>query len=333
MRFSEYMNEWLYAKDGYYSHFRDIGKDGDFYTAVSTSKFFGASIANFLFKEIKRGAIPRSLALVEIGAHKGYLLADMIEWLYSCDASLIETMEFITIERFEPIKEAQREYFFNRFGDDIELKQFSSIKELNSAYAFFISNEIFDAFPCELYLNEKIAEVNNNSISWVDADSKILEFAKRHNLTKGEIAIGYEEFAKEVVSSVESFDFISFDYGERYVRNDFSIRVYKEHKTYPLFDDEIELSKLFKDSDITYDVNFNHLIDAFEGAGANLKAYETQARALVRFGIIDILEQYSKVATYSDYLRQADRIKTLIAPTMMGDRFKMVHFTKRGKDE
>jgi len=333
MRFSEYMNEWLYAKDGYYSHFRDIGKDGDFYTAVSTSKFFGASIANFLFKEIKRGAIARSLALVEIGAHKGYLLADMIEWLYSCDASLIETMEFITIERFEPIKEAQREYFFNRFGDDIELKQFSSVKELNSSYAFFISNEIFDAFCCELYLDGKIAEVNNHSIGWVEADSKILEFAKRHNLTKGEIAIGYEEFAKEVVSSVESFDFISFDYGERYVRNDFSIRVYKEHKTYPLFDDEIELSKLFKDSDITYDVNFNHLINAFEGAGAKLKAYETQARALVRFGIIDILEQYSKVATYSDYLRQADRIKTLIAPTMMGDRFKMVHFTKRGKDE
>ncbi len=38
MKFSEYMNEWLYGVDGYYRQFRDIGKDGDFYTAVSSSK-------------------------------------------------------------------------------------------------------------------------------------------------------------------------------------------------------------------------------------------------------------------------------------------------------
>jgi SAM-dependent MidA family methyltransferase len=70
------------------------------------------------------------------------------------------------------------------------------------------------------------------------------------------------------------------------------------------------------------------VIEAFEAAGMTLTHYETQARALVRFGLIEILEQYARQASQEAYLRQADRIKTLIAPTMMGDRFKIVQFRK-----
>ncbi len=56
--------------------------------------------------------------------------------------------------------------------------------------------------------------------------------------------------------------------------------------------------------------------------------YETQARALVRFGLIDILEQFAKQTKEAHYVREADKIKTLISPTMMGDRFKMIHLRK-----
>jgi SAM-dependent MidA family methyltransferase len=49
---------------------------------------------------------------------------------------------------------------------------------------------------------------------------------------------------------------------------------------------------------------------------------------LIRFGIIDILEQFSKQTTQARYASEADKIKTLIAPTMMGDRFKLIHFRK-----
>ncbi|MBD3807489.1 MAG: hypothetical protein IE880_02080, partial [Epsilonproteobacteria bacterium] len=54
MNFSEYMNEWLYGHDGYYNSFKTIGKEGDFYTAVSSSRFFGASIANYFLKLISQ---------------------------------------------------------------------------------------------------------------------------------------------------------------------------------------------------------------------------------------------------------------------------------------
>jgi len=204
---------------------------------------------------------------------------------------------------------------------------FSSIFELKASYAFVVSNEIFDAFPCELLKDGKIAKVDNHTISWEDAAPNMLEWADKHRLRVGEVAVGYEDFAKEV-ATLPRCDFVSFDYGEEYVRNDFSIRIYEEHQTFPLFDEKVNLENSFKKADITYDVNFAHVIESFEAAGFSKKHYETQARALVRFGIIDILGEFAKQTTQKIYTKEADKIKTLLAPTMMGDRFKMVHLVK-----
>ena len=328
-RFSEYMNEWLYADDGYYAKFRDIGKSGDFYTAVSTSRFFGASIANNFLKLLKEGRASKDAWIIEIGAHRGYMISDMIEWIYAKEPSLIDTLKFATVERMPHVAKAQRDYFQQRFGDDVKIHQFKSVDEIKEAeYIYFVSNEIFDAFACELYNDGRLAYVEQEAILWQEADDRFREFAKKYNLIRGEIAIGYEEFAKDISNSAKRVDFITFDYGEEYVRNDFSIRVYKEHKTFPFFDEELDLKSSFKQSDITYDVNFAHLQDAFRLAGMKKLSYMTQARALIDFGIIDMLSEYASISSYNDYLRQAERIKTLISPTIMGDRFKMLWMQK-----
>ncbi len=328
MYFSEYMNEWLYGEDAYYKNFKEIGKSGDFYTAVSTSSFFGASIANHFYKLIKEGKADKKGWLIEVGAHQGYLLCDMIQWLYTCDPTLVKTLKFGIVERQEEVQKKQLAYIKERFGDDISITHFTDIAEVEVAYAFVVANEIFDAFPCELLKDEKIAVVEEDKISWEEAPASMLEWAKKHRLTKGEIAVGYEEFARVMASGIEKCDFISFDYGEKYVRNDFSIRVYRSHETFPLFDEELVLSESYKKDDITYDVNFGHVSEAFREAGFEEVDYETQARALIRFGLIDILEQFAKQTTQEKYVREADKIKTLISPTIMGDRFKMVHFRK-----
>lgn len=322
------MNNWLYAEQGYYKDFKAIGKEGDFYTAVSTSSFFGASIANHFFNLIQKESFKRNGWLIEIGAHQGYLLCDMIQWLYSCDPMLVKTLKFGIVERQLEVQKAQLEYIAGRFGDDIEITHFDDIDEVEVDYAFVVSNEIFDAFPCELIKDGKQAFVVDNVIEWREADSELLEFAFKHRQVKGEVAVGYEEFALSVARGIKRCDFVSFDYGERFVRNDFSIRVYQKHKTFPLFDNELKLEEVYQSADITYDVNFGHLIDSFEDAGFELVKYETQARALVRFGLIDILEMFKNQTTPSNYIREADKIKTLIAPTIMGDKFKMVHFKK-----
>lgn len=328
MQFSKYMNEWLYGEKGYYKTFKAIGKEGDFYTAVSTSSFFGASIANHFYKLMQEESFKKDGWLIEVGAHKGYLLCDMIQWLYTLDPTLVQTLKFGIVERQPEVQKEQLKYIEERFGSDIQITHFSDIDEVEVEYAFVVANEIFDAFPCDLIKDGDEAFVVDNVVEWKEANAEILEFASKHRQVKGEVAVGYEEFALHMAKGIKRCDFVTFDYGERFVRNDFSIRVYEKHKTFPLFDEELVLAEAFQNADITYDVNFGHVIDAFEEAGFKLDKYETQARALVRFGLIEILEQFAKQTTQAKYVREADKVKTLIAPTIMGDKFKMVHFKK-----
>ena len=328
MQFSDYMQEWLYGDNGYYRNFKAIGKSGDFYTAVSTSRFFGASIANYFYGLLKEEKADRNGWLIEIGAHQGYLLCDMIQWLYTCDPSLVQTLKFGIVERQPEVRKAQLKYIEERFGTDVHIRHFNDISEVEAAYAFVVANEIFDAFPCELLKDKKIATVNKHTITWKNAPSQMLSWANKHHLNQGEVAVGYEGFAKHMATGIQKCDFVSFDYGEKYVRNDFSIRVYRKHETYPLFDEDLLLAESYQKDDITYDVNFGHVGEVFVEAGFEEVVYETQARALIRFGIIEILEAFSKQTSQANYAREADKIKTLISPTMMGDRFKMIHFRK-----
>jgi len=335
MLFSQYFNDWLYGKDGYYSTYKAIGKDGDFYTAVSTSQFFGGSIAKRLLSTIESGFLNEDTTIVEIGAHHGYLLADIIQFIYTLKPELLKTLKFAIVERFDYLQETQKKYFQDSFGDEINLIHYDDISKLELNSAFIVANEIFDAFACELVYTTKddkfqMGIVQNNKIEFVNCEDKnLIAVCDKYKITKGEVAVGYEEFAQTLASNIKTFEFITFDYGEKYPRNDFSCRIYEKHNVYPIFDDKIKLEELFGKSDITCDVNFSHLIDSFDKFEIKNVQYDTQLKALVDFGIIELLEMLHKNVEEKVYLREANRAKTLLEPTGMGDRFKVAVFRKK----
>ena len=332
--FSQYFNDWLYSKDGYYSNYKTIGKEGDFYTAVSSSSFFGGTIGKRVVDIINDGFLSEEATIIEIGAHHGYLLSDMIQFIFTLNPELIKTLKFAIVERYEHLRIKQQEYFKQCFGDEIGLIHYSDISEVNEKEAFIVANEIFDAFPCDLvYTNDENTlqhgVVENNTIKFIDNDDTFLaQYCEKYKVTKGEVARGYEEFASNLCNNIKKFEFVTFDYGEKYPRNDFSCRIYENHNVYPIFDENIKLENLYKQSDITYDVNFTHVIDSFKKAGAVNLSYETQLKALVSFGIIELLEILHKNVDEDTYLKEANKVKTLLNPIGMGDRFKMVSFRK-----
>ncbi len=328
MNFSAYMDAWLYGEQGYYSHYRKIGKGGDFYTAVSSSKFFGGSIAHFFLKRYREGHFPKDTTICEIGAHKGYLLADMIEFIYTLEPELLKDLEFVVVERFEHLKSVQQEYFKSAFGDAISFRQVSSLDELDVEHAFFVANEIFDAFSCELIHKGKLARVEEHKIVFDVEDEALVKKAASWGQDKGELACGYEDFALSMAQAAQKSEFVTFDYGHMVPRFDFSIRIYKEHEVFALFDESIKIGDYFAQSDITYDVNFTHLKEAYEAAGFRMLDFSTQLKALVDFGILDLLEMVKKHASEQAYMIEVGKVKTLIDPTIMGERFKMIHFQK-----
>ena len=333
IKFSKYFEQWLYTEDGYYANYKTIGKDGDFYTAVSTSKFFGGSIAKKLIQSINEGFLPSNTTILEVGAHHGYLSADIIQFIYTIQPELLETLNFAIVEKYDNLRQKQKEYFKNSFGDVINLKHYNCIEDVKLQNAFVVANEIFDAFPCELVnTKDDILEqafIKNHKIIWEKCkDKELIDICKKNKITKGEVSLGFKSFAKSLHENIGSFEFVTFDYGDEYPRNDFSCRIYQKHNVYPIFDDNINLEELFKKTDITYDVNFSYLINCFKEVNVENTIYETQLKALVRFGIIELLEILHKNADEKTYLRETNKVKTLLEPTGMGDRFKMATFRK-----
>jgi len=328
LKFSEYMTDWLYGKDGYYATYKNIGKSGDFYTAVSTSKFFGGSVAKHIISLVDEGFLHPSGTVCEIGAHHGYFLADVIEFIYTLRPALLSTLKFVIIERFDDLQEHQINYFKESFGDVVSLTHYKSLSELKCKNAFFIANEIFDAFPCELYFKGKTARVDGHNIEF-DVDNKWVEAkANKYHKDRGEIAIGYEEFAREMADSCDKFEFMTFDYGEMQARPDFSLRVYAKHEVIPFFDENIKRSELFGKSDITYDVTFAHVKDAYEEAGVEFVELKAQMVALVDMGILDLLEILKDNVEEKIYDQELQKAKMLIMPDFLGERFKMARFRK-----
>lgn len=333
--FSLYLKEWLYSKNGYYTSMPDIGKNGDFYTSVSTSMFFGGSIANHLLKNIDDGFLSENSLVLEIGAHKGYLLADMIQFIYTLRPKLLKSLKFAVIEPLKSAREAQKEYFNSSFGDEVSVKIVKELKHLAKDEAFIVSNELFDAFTCEVIKDDKMLYMRGHEpiFETINKETKILN--EQFGVKKGEIPIGLHEFAKEISLHFKKYKFITFDYGQMEPRGDFSLRVYAKHKVYPFFElthftkHSNQLENFFAKSDITYDVCFSYLKDAFEKTGTKMDRFCTQMVALNEFGITDLLEILHKNSDEQTYLKELQKAKQLLLPNFFGERFKMISFTKR----
>lgn len=332
------MQAWLYGEQGYYSNVRTIGKEGDFYTAVSTSMFFGGSIAKRLISTIESGFLSPTCSVVEIGAHKGYLLADMIQFIYTLKPELLQTLTFIIVEPFAANQAMQKAYFEEAFGDAINLLHVNSLEAFTCKEAFFVANEIFDAFSCELIKKDQMLFIENGKAFFDAMDDETKQKADEYGVNKGELCLGYEPFAEAMRQCCERFEFVTFDYGDKEARGDFSLRVYANHQVHPFFAltdlvedklrEESDMNTFFATSDITYDVNFSHLFHAFEKSGISVNDYSTQMKALVDFGLIELLELFAKNVSEKQYETEVHKIKTLIDPSFMGERFKMACFRK-----
>lgn len=332
------MHEWLYGNEGYYTKERTIGKEGDFYTAVSTSMFFGGSIAKRLISTIESGFLSPSCHVVEIGAHKGYLLADMIQFIYTLNPELLKILTFVIVEPFVANQTMQKNYFEEAFGDAINLLHVKCLDAFTCKEAFFVANEIFDAFSCELINENQMLFIENGKAFFASMDDKTALKAKEYGITKGELCLGYEPFANTMAHCCERFEFVTFDYGDKEARNDFSLRIYTNHQVYPFFaltdlvEEKLRETNDFNTflgiSDITYDVNFSHLFYAFEKSGIHVHAYSTQMKALVDFGLTELFELFAQKVSAKQYEQELNRIKTLIDPSFMGERFKMACFRK-----
>ncbi len=353
----------------------------DFYTAVGASKFFGGAIAKYILQSLELGAIRLPLNIIDLGANNANLLNDIRAFLETLGVGVAEKCNFIVVEanvsapssqnlttiqsqqsatsslrgvanaeaiqnknQMDCHNSAQRAESRN---DDIKFyKNLTSLKSANllqNNNNIFIANEFFDALPCEIIDNNKMAFVENNRIIFkICDDKKIIEICEDFKIQKGEIPLSYTKFCDEIKSL--KFIFIAFDYGDIAPRNDFSLRLFYKHKIQNFADIAFDLANrtmnqpnltsdsanqvanlttnppnltpLFGKCDITYSVPFFLLDRAFERIGAKKILSKRQDLALIEdFGILDLLQDFYDSldsANRNIYLHESNKIKTLL---------------------
>lgn len=325
--FGNYMQEWLYGKNGYYLN-AEIGKKGDFYTSVSASRFFGGCIAYHILNLLEKKELHLPLKIIEFGSDKGYLITDISQFLSAISIGL--EAEFMSIEPIEKLSRIQKDYFFKNTHS--ELKSYRDIADVNidkNDCIFVLCNELFDAFSCEIVKDNQMAYINNHSLVWGEKSAEIARLCEKYNLNIGEVPYIIENFVKNlagVLKKAKKSYFLSFDYGEWEKREDINLRIYKNHEVFNFMEISSNLSQYYTQSDITYDVNFSILDKEFSQNGAKRVFYETQAKTLINLGIIELLEKFAKQNSYESYLKEVNKIKPLISPGGLGERFKGISF-------
>jgi len=309
MKFSEFSKQWLH--ENYYKNSAPIGKKGDFYTAVSVGELFGCLLAKHFLNLLEKQILKLPCEIVEIGANEGYLIKDFGEAL---PKNIFKDLQFFIIEPHEKLQILQKQ---NISHINFTHKHSLSSCEFNNAFIF--SNELFDSFACELIKNKQMAFIENYEIYFDQANDEVKEECQKLNLQTGELATGLSSFFKELDKACKKFIFASFDYGllEPFY---LSLRIYKEHLVYNPF--EVNLKDFFGQSDLTYNVNFSHLLNLIKSHNFKLLSFQKQKLALMEFGF----EAFMREQNASDYKKYLNQAKYLFLN--FDEKFHFLEFQK-----
>lgn len=352
------MSASLYGENGYYTKDNKVGTKGDFYTSVSASKFFGGAIASYILSLLEDNDLFLPLRIVEIGADKGYLLGDIALFLDALSENVLQNCTFITIEPLSTLAQIQTHHFASLHSSTpLHFATFTNFESCplpnEPTSLFIISNELFDSFPCEVLDNGKLLSITQDSMQWsgIWQDINALPLHTQdslqdimHHITPTTHLTQYSGILplwQPFITSMAVFAkahhqsyLMSFDYGGEMISTLTSNpRFYMAHNVWNLEQFLLQngdFHTLYKQTDITYDVDFMLLDALLRQEGFSLIFRTSQARALIeKMHILALLESFSAQKGFEAYFREIHKVKTLLHT--MGERFMGLCYKMRIK--
>ena len=335
--FRDFMDMALYYPElGYYTSPKvKIGGYGDFYTASELDRAFGELLAK-QFKQIYNEKVKeRPFQIVEIGAGKGYLAYDILNYLINSNPEVLKNTRYIIIEKSPYHIDIQKEIL--KDFENVEWIQDIIDFEDESINGVIFSNELFDSFPVHLIrkINGKIYEVfitvdDEDNVKEVlkDANEDIIRYIDELNIKilegmQTEINLDAKDYIQKIGKKLNKGYVITIDYGypsaELYkpYRMRGTLLCYHKHKYSENFYENVGLQ------DITSHVNFSALKYYGRLAGLEFLGFTDQAHFLTNLGLLDILNELQQRDDYESYER-INRLKSLVLPKGMGEKFKVL---------
>ena len=330
--FSRYIDLVLHAPGlGYYAAgAAKLGPGGDFVTAPEMTPLFGAALAAQVQAIL---AVSGRREIVELGAGTGRLAADLLNALAARDAlpsryAILEpsaelaARQRATLER-EAREHSARVLWLAQFPDAID--------------GAMVANEVLDAIAPRV-VARRDGEYFERGVTWDDAQAKFAwtdrsaharlarvaaaRFPREGDYTS-EINEAAEALVETIGSRFEKGAALFIDYGfpaaEYYhpQRSEGTLMCHYRHRAHA---DPFAWPGL---TDITAHVDFTAMAAAGERAGLAVAGFTAQAAFLLGCGILDALAATGAPETL-DYIRAAAPVQKLLAPSEMGELFKVL---------
>jgi SAM-dependent MidA family methyltransferase len=330
--FARYMELALYAPGlGYYTAgARKLGPEGDFITAPEMTPLFGQTLARQAAEVLESGLDQ----ILEIGAGSGALAAALLAELEHLGRL---PQRYYILEVSPDLRERERDLLARKVPHLLDRVVW--LNQLPTVYpGLIIANEVLDAMPAHMV--RKVASgteevgvaLENQAFAWAwrPAGTELLAAAQALDLPEGyqtEIQLVARGFVRSLAHSLARGVILLIDYGfpqhEYYFaqRNEGTLMCHYRHRAHA---DPFFLPGL---QDITSHIDFSAMARAGEEAGLELLGYTGQAQFLINCGITDVLLR-TPPENSAAYLPQAAAAQQLLAPSEMGELFKVIAFGK-----
>ena len=336
--FERFMSLALYAPGvGYYVNgAQKFGVGGDFITAPELSPLFGYSLANQIAEIFAAFQHPNVL---EFGAGSGALAVSVLEQLEQLDCLPVR---YQILELSAELQQRQRDTIQQALPHLLERVEWLSHMPSSGWHGVVLANEVLDAMPVQR-IRKSANQWQMQWVSYTDdayqttwkdtTDDLLLKQLDALEARLGQFEEGYESEVNRHVDGwisalsqmIEQGAVILVDYGYPEAafyhpeRSAGTLICHYQHKAY---NDPLQR---VGSQDITANVDFSAVAEAGVNHGFDLAGFTTQSFFLMNSGIGELLNE----DPMSDhYIHQAQAMKQLTLPTEMGERFKVIAFSK-----
>ena len=325
----QYIDFCLYKfKESYYQKKTKFGHGGDFVTSPHVSSIFSEMIAIWIvlfWNKIKK---PKTLNILELGPGDGTMGKDIISSLGKINF-FKSKVNYYFLEKSKSLKKIQKKTLENE-KNIYWIDNLKDFKKKNNL--IILGNEFFDALPVKQFSKsgdswfEKYVFFNKKKhLSFVFKKAKlesIRRIEKIYNLKINKF-IEYPPILEKLIKNISDLlknknsIFLTIDYGEdSRICNDTVQAIYKNSKS--------NILQNVGESDITYQVNFFHLIKLFKKNKLHLLEFTTQSNFLQKLGIKERAINAKKNVKKNQQLLLDSALKRLLHPLEMGSLFKVL---------
>jgi len=315
-------------KHSYYQKKNYFGHKGDFVTAPHISSIFSEMLSIWILLFYKKINEPKEINILELGPGDGTMAYDILSSLKKF--KFLECkINYYLFEKSISLKKTQK----NKLSKYKNIHWISDLNKYNKNNSIIISNEFFDALPIKQFIKknkvwfERFVHYNNksNKLEFIELIAKknfIKKIKKIYNLNINNF-IEFPTVLENLINNISKIlkrknsIFLTIDYGENSeLCNDTLQAIYKNKKSHIL--------QNIGNSDITYQVNFYHLIKLFKKNKLQIIDFANQSKFLQNLGIKERFEMASKNLKNLELKQLTESVSRLLHPGQMGALFKVL---------